>query len=58
MKPKRTYSKIARTHFKINERNGSPIVLCGKKADLVSKVTERVEDINCKHCRSRLSNDR
>jgi len=49
-KRKRTYSKIARVHLKINERNGSPIVLCGKKADLVSKVTEKVEEINCSHC--------
>jgi hypothetical protein len=41
-------------HLKVAMRNGSTVVLCGKDPALISKVTEKPKDVNCKHCLSRL----
>jgi len=41
-------------HFKVAMRNGSTVVLCGKDPAMISKVTEKVKEVNCLHCLSRL----
>lgn len=43
-----------RTHLKINERNGTPVVLCNLEAEAIWKVTLNKEEVNCKHCLGRM----
>lgn len=41
---------FARVHLKTGEKNGVTVLLCGRNPEGVSKVTEKPEEVNCKHC--------
>lgn len=54
MRKKRERPNDPRVHLKIGNKHGSMLVLCGRQSDSVSKVTEKVEDVSCRHCERKL----